>query len=38
MDMLSKEIVLLDDFHAMVKIHWRAAFTRKKVQAASNLM
>lgn len=29
MDILSKDITLLDDFHAMVKIHWNSCFTRK---------
>ncbi len=29
MDILFKEITLLDDFHAMVKVHWKSSFTRK---------
>lgn len=29
MDIISKEITLLDDFHATVKIYWRSGFTRK---------
>lgn len=29
MDILSKDITLLDDFHAMVKVHWNSSFTKK---------
>ena len=29
MDILSKNITLLDDFHAMVKVHWNSRFTGK---------
>lgn len=29
MDILSKNITMLDDFHAMVKVHWNCRFTRK---------
>jgi hypothetical protein len=29
MAIISKEITLLDDFHAMVKIYWRCGFMRK---------
>ena len=29
MDIISKEITLLDDSHAMVKIYWRSGFIRK---------
>ena len=29
MNILSREITLLDDFHAMVKVHWNSSFTRK---------
>jgi hypothetical protein len=28
MNILSKEITLLNDFHAMVKVHWSSAFRR----------
>jgi hypothetical protein len=29
MDIISKEITLLDDYHAMVKIYWQSGFERK---------
>jgi hypothetical protein len=29
MDIMSKEITLLDDYHAMVKINWRALYIKK---------
>ena len=29
MDIVSKKVTLLDEFHAMVKVHWRSVFTRK---------
>ena len=29
MDMLSKEITILDHYHSMVNVHWRANFNRK---------
>ena len=29
MDILSKQITILDDFHALVKIHWNSSFVRK---------
>ena len=29
MEILSMDINLLDDFHAMVKIHWRASYLKK---------
>ena len=27
MDIVSKDITVLDDYHAMVKVHWNSAFT-----------
>lgn len=29
MDIISKEIVLLDEYHVMTKIHWRSNFIKK---------
>jgi hypothetical protein len=29
MDILSKQITILDEFHALVKIHWNSSFVRK---------
>ena len=29
MDLISTEITILDDFHAMVKAHWNCEYTRK---------
>lgn len=29
MEIISKEITILDDFHSMIKINWRSYFTRK---------
>lgn len=29
MDIVSKEITLLDDFHAMAKIHWKANYLKR---------
>jgi hypothetical protein len=29
MEILSKQITILDDYHAMVKIHWNSNFVRK---------
>jgi len=29
MDILSNQITILDDFHAIVKIHWNSSFVRK---------
>lgn len=29
MNILSKDITLLDDLHAMVKVHWNSRFTRR---------
>ena len=30
MDIISKEITMLDDFHAMSRISWRSSYSRKK--------
>lgn len=35
MNILSKEISLLDEFHAMVKVHWESVFTRKDKTSGS---
>ena len=35
MEIISKEITLLDDFHAMAKIRWRAHYIRKDHSAGS---
>ncbi len=35
MEIVSKEITLLDDFHAMARIGWRAHYIRKDLSAGS---
>lgn len=35
MDIVSKEITALDEFHTMVKVHWKANFTKADNSKAS---
>lgn len=35
MDILSREITILDDYHAMAKIHWNSVFTKGLGQAGN---
>lgn len=35
MDIIAKEINILDTYHAMIKIHWRSAFIKKNKSAGN---
>lgn len=35
MNLISTEITLLDEFHAMAKVHWNSVFTRKNGEEGS---